>query len=110
MRLDSVRGQWKQQLQQLLNQGRQIIPWGAGSKAVSFCSTVGLKEEISYAIDINPYKQGKFLPGSGHRVEGPEYLRVKPPQCVVIMNPIYESEISKTLREHGIEAEILLLC
>ena len=31
-----------------------------------------LDQEIEYLVDINPYRQGKFVPGTGKQIVGPE--------------------------------------
>ncbi len=100
---------WRSEIERRYKQGQRVVLWGAGSKAVSFCTSLGLQQEVDYAIDINPFKQGKFLPGSAHRVLGPEHVKIDRPDCVVVMNPIYEREIVNQLHKMGVTPEILLL-
>ena len=60
---------------------------------------------ISTDIDINPKKQGKYLPLSGKIVAPPNALKKHKGQLVVIvMNEIYQDEIKKTLTLMGIDA------
>jgi SAM-dependent methyltransferase len=98
---DQVRSAWKQ--------GRRTVLWGGGSKGVSFLTTLGLKEEVSAAVDINPYKQGKFMPGSGHPVIAPEALVDQRPDLVIVMNPIYVPEITSNLKNMGLSPEVVAL-
>ncbi len=83
--------------------------WGASSKAVAFLASVGRDDQIAAAVDINPFKQDKFLPGSGVAVIGPEQLPELKPQLVVIMNPIYRDEIGDTLAELGLDPRLVAL-
>ena len=39
------------------------VIWGAGSKGVSFLTTLGAGAGIELAVDVNPYKQDKWLAG-----------------------------------------------
>ena len=103
---DSIRT-WQQRLSQLAADGRTTIAWGAGSKCVSFCSTLGITDQLAYVVDINPYKQGKFLPGTGHKIVGPDFLRQQRPHVVVVMNPIYCTEIQQKLNELGVVADLM---
>lgn len=82
--------------------GRRIVLWGGGSKAVSFLTTLGLGEEIDAAVDINPYKQGRFTPGTGHPVIAPRALVDNPPDLVIVMNPIYRDEVKAALSGLGL--------
>ena len=77
--------------------GRRVVLWGGGSKAVSLLTTLGLTDEVQAAVDINPYKQGKYIPGTGHPVIAPQALTAQPPDLVVVMNPIYAGEVRKAL-------------
>ena len=83
--------------------------WGSGSKGVSFLSNLGLHDEISAAVDINPHKWGKFMVGSGHRIISPAELVDVQPSLVIVMNPIYVDEIADSLRELGVECEVAAL-
>ena len=73
----------------------RVAIWGAGSKGVAFLTTLGVRSEVAFAVDINPHKHGFFMPGTGHEVVGPERLREAPPDVVVVMNPIYVEEIRR---------------
>ena len=88
--------------------GRRAAIWGAGSKGVSFLTTLDLGEEIAYAVDINPFKQRKFLAGTGHAVVGPAHLVEEPADLVVAMNSIYLPEIRAQLDGLGLQATELL--
>ena len=49
--------------------------------------------QIEYAVDINPYKQEMYIPGTGQEIVSPEFLKIYKPDFIIIMNPIYEDEI-----------------
>jgi hypothetical protein len=100
---------WQSRLNRYADTGKKIVLWGAGSKCVSFCTTLGLSEQLAYVVDINPRFNGKFLPGTGHAIVEPQHLRVDPPDVVIAMNPVYRREIQKDLNGLGIEAELLTL-
>ena len=36
---------------------------------MAFLTTLGIEREVDCVVDINPYKQGKYLPGTGHEVD-----------------------------------------
>jgi len=87
--------------------GKRVAIWGGGSKGVSFLTTNGLGPEVAQVIDINPFKQGKYLPGTGHRVSAPESLIASPPDTVIVMNPIYLPEIGAQLAAMGLHPELV---
>lgn len=99
--------QWRQRILALAADGRRPIAWGGGSKCVSFLTTLDLGDAIEYVVDINPYKQGEYMPGTGQKVVAPDFLREYRPEAVVVMNPIYCSEIRRCLETLGIEAELI---
>lgn len=82
--------------------GRTVAIWGSGSKAVAYLTSLGLGTEIAAVIDINPHKAGKFMAGTGHRIDPPEHLRGLRPDVVVVMNPVYVAEIGAMLGELGL--------
>lgn len=87
--------------------GKQVAIWGGGSKGVSFLTTNDLGPEVSQVIDINPFKQGRYLPGTGHLVSAPESLKEAPPDTVIVMNPVYVSEIGYDLAKMGLDPELV---
>lgn len=79
----------------------EIVIWGAAAKGVVFAAKAppAIKNKIAYAIDINPRKQGHFMPISGVEVVDPAagVLKLGPSSLIVIMNPNYEQEIRRSL-------------
>ena len=97
---------WRDTIAKIQAAGERAVLWGAGSKGVAFLTTLGLGDEIAYCIDINPYKQGKFMPGSGHEVAGPERLAREPVEHIFVMNPVYMDEIGQDLARRNIAAQL----
>jgi len=93
---------WKEKLVEIHAHGNIAI-WGAGAKGVTFANLFDPKQElISCIIDINPQKQNKFLPGTGHPIIGYRELIQKNIRSVVILNPNYRQEIEALLEQSGI--------
>jgi SAM-dependent methyltransferase len=98
---------WAGRLEAARAAGERVVIWGAGSKGVSFLTTLGIEQEVDYAVDINPHKQGKFMAGTGQRVVGPEFLRDHRPDLVIAMNPVYLDEIGARLGSMGLHPELV---
>lgn len=105
-RVKSIQDYWRDRVAAAAAAGRRVILWGGGSKGVSFLTTLGLDAEVSAVVDVNPYKQGKFMPGTGHAVIAPDALAGAPPDLVIVMNPIYVPEITHALKQMDMEPEI----
>lgn len=79
--------------------GRQpgsVAIWGGASKGVIFTLYMQRAGLVPLpVIDVNPAKQGKFLPSTGIRVESPESISnlLCPGAEIVVMNRNYLSEI-----------------
>jgi hypothetical protein len=104
-----MRAQWTDFVRSRYSAGRRVAIWGGGAKGVSFLTTNGITDEVCQIVDINPYKQGKFLPGTGHPVIGPEALKEAPPDVVVVMNPVYLPEVGARLAEMELDPELVAL-
>jgi 2-polyprenyl-3-methyl-5-hydroxy-6-metoxy-1,4-benzoquinol methylase len=98
---------WKDSMQRLKTQGQRAVLWGSGSKAVAFLTTLGIHDEIEYVVDINPYKHGMFLAGTGHEIVPPTFLTTYRPDVVIAMNPVYRDEIGRDLDKMGVAAELV---
>jgi hypothetical protein len=97
-------GHWADRLAPLHRHSETSVIWGAGSKGVSFLSAVG--DDIEAAVDINPYKHGMYMAGTGHRIVAPQDLVEIAPDLVIAMNPIYTDEIQDDLNKLEIDAEL----
>lgn len=101
---------WRGATTDAVSAGRRVALWGASSKAVGFLTTLGLThEQVPAVVDINPHKQGTYLPTSGSMIVSPADVVGLKPDVVVIMNPIYRDEISKDLADRGVTADVLAL-
>ena len=97
---------WQQLLQSWHAQNKKVVLWGGGSKAVAFLATLKCPATVNSVVDINPHKQGRYLPGSGHRVVAPESLVNVQPDIILAMNPVYLEEIRNCLTSLAIECEL----
>ena len=93
---------WRDRLSDAQRHGKRVAVWGAGSKGVAFLTTLASGDEVAYAVDVNPFKQGKFLAGTGHEVLAPDQLPENPPDLVVAMNAVYRGEIRERLDSLGL--------
>jgi len=101
--------EWQEMVKIIQKSGHKTVLWGGGSKGVTFLNMIGAKEQIEYVIDINPHKQGKYIPGTGQRIVSPEFLRDYRPDVVIVMNPIYKNEIGQIIDDLGLTTQIMLV-
>ena len=98
---------WRETVSTAVRAGRRVAIWGAGSKAVAFLTTLGIGDAIEVLVDVNPFKQGRFMPATGQEVVAPEFLADFQPHVVIAMNPIYGAEIRADLDRLGLSPELL---
>jgi len=101
--------EWRRRVREASGRGRKIVLWGSGSKAVSFLTTLGVGDSIEYAVDINPYRHGYYMPTTGQRIVSPAFLKEYQPDVVIIMNAVYRDEIARDLDRMALRPEILAL-
>lgn len=101
------RGAWRSYFDDAMRSGKRVAIWGSGSKCVAFMTTLGLDAEIACVTDVNPYRAGKFIVGTGKEIVAPERLRELNVDEVVVMNPIYRREITAMLAEFGVAANVI---
>jgi len=99
---------WKRQLDDIRSNDKRAVLWGAGARGDTFLNAIGINDEIPMVVDLNPRKWGKHMAGTGQQIFSPEDLKAQPPDVVVIANEIYIDEIRGSLRDMGIEAEVLV--
>jgi SAM-dependent methyltransferase len=98
---------WRTYFERAKRHGKNIAIWGSGSKCVAFLTTIGVDEEVTSVTDVNPFRHGKYLVGTGKRIVAPDELRAAPPDEVIVMNPIYRDEVAAHLSSMGIETSVI---
>jgi hypothetical protein len=81
------------------------VGYGAPGKGNTLLNYCGVRTDLlDFVVDRNPYKQGKFLPGTRVPIHAPERLREARPDYVLILPWNLEREIVSQLayiREWG---------
>lgn len=86
----------------------KIALWGAGAKGATFANLIDRDCQIIDSVaDINPNKQGRFLPGSGHPIVSPADLGHRGVRSVVLMNPNYRDEVTALLATLGLQINVI---
>jgi SAM-dependent methyltransferase len=98
---------WKGNLDALVQDGRRIVLWGAGAKAVGFLNMLGVDDQIEYVVDINPHKHGAHIAGTGQEIVPPAFLKRCRPDTVIVANPIYRREVKDTLDRLKVETDLI---
>ncbi|GAI53696.1 unnamed protein product, partial [marine sediment metagenome] len=98
---------WRCDLERMGQARRRAVVWGGGARGVTFLNTLKTRDRIEYVVDINPRKQGRYVPGTGQQIVPPEFLRDYQPDVVIVMNPIYKKEIQQTIEELGLATEFM---
>lgn len=105
-RVAAALAHWRERIAAVQGNGGRVAIWGSGSKCVAFLSETGVGARIDAVVDVNPHRQGQYLPCSGARVDAPEILAEQHPDLVVVMNPVYVPEISAQLAAMRVETRV----
>jgi SAM-dependent methyltransferase len=80
-------------------QGQRIAAYGAAAKGNTLLNYVGVGTDfISYVVDQNPHKQGKYMPGSRIPIVSEARLREDMPDVIVILPWNLKTEVMETLK------------
>ena len=73
-------------LTDLKRDGCSIAAYGAPAKGNTLLNYCGIgRDLIDYTVDLNPHKQGRFLPGSRIPIHSPDAIRATRPDIVLIL-------------------------
>jgi 2-polyprenyl-3-methyl-5-hydroxy-6-metoxy-1,4-benzoquinol methylase len=79
--------------------GKIIVGYGAPGKGNTLLNYCGIRTDfIDFTVDRNPYKQGKYLPGTHIPILKPEALVPAKPDYVLILPWNLKQEIMEQLR------------
>ena len=86
-------------------EGKSIAGYGAPGKGNTLLNYCGIRTDfLDYTVDRNPYKQGKFLPGTHIPIHDPEKIRETKPDYLLILPWNFKEEIMEQtsyIREWG---------
>jgi len=85
--------------------GKRVAGYGAPGKGNTLLNYCGIRTDfIDFTVDRNPYKQGKYLPGTRIPIFTPEKISEAKPDYVLILPWNFKDEIVKQMafiREWG---------
>lgn len=97
-RTNGVKNDFLQFLLQAFREGRRVAAYGAAAKGNTLMNYAGIRPDlISFVVDRNPAKQGKFMPGSRIPIVGEETLQQEKPDYIVILPWNLREEITAQL-------------
>jgi hypothetical protein len=77
-------------------EGKSIVGYGAPGKGNTLLNYCGVRTDfIDYTVDRNPYKQGKFLPGTHIPIYPPDKIKETKPDYVLILPWNFKDEIMR---------------
>lgn len=83
-----------------LEESERPLVWGVSGRAVNLLNHLGLDNTVvRYAVDIDPAKQGRFVPFTRQQVISPAQAADYGPDLVLVMNRNYLAEIREMLPE-----------
>ncbi|HMN29759.1 MAG TPA: class I SAM-dependent methyltransferase [Caldilineaceae bacterium] len=78
--------------------GKTIVGYGAPGKGNTLLNYCGIRSDfLDFTVDRNPYKQGKFLPGTHIPIYEPDRIKQAQPDYVLILPWNFKDEIMQQL-------------
>ena len=99
---------WSRLIEYASVANRRVALWGAGAKGTTFLNSIPGANRIGAVVDLNPRKQGHFIPGTGQRIVPPEELTEYRPDIIILLNPLYEEEIQSRVAKLGLDPTLML--
>ncbi|GGK33585.1 class I SAM-dependent methyltransferase [Nocardia camponoti] len=82
--------------------GKRVVGYGAPGKGNTLLNYCGIRPDLlEYTVDRNPYKHGRFTPGTRIPIHEPERIDLDRPDVVVVLPWNLEIELTEQLRHIG---------
>jgi SAM-dependent methyltransferase len=79
-------------------QGKKVVGYGAPGKGNTLLNYCGIRTDfLDFTVDANPYKQGKYTPGTRIPILAPAAIREARPDYVLILPWNLKDEISRAV-------------
>jgi hypothetical protein len=77
---------------------KTVVGYGAPAKGNTLLNYCGIRTDfLDYTVDINPYKQNLFLPGTHIPIKHPDQIRIDKPDYILILPWNIKEEIMEQL-------------
>ncbi|OQX92038.1 MAG: SAM-dependent methyltransferase [candidate division Zixibacteria bacterium 4484_95] len=97
-RVDTAKNDFLAFLLEARKQGKSVAGYGAAAKGNTLLNYAGIRPDlISFIVDRNPAKQGKFMPGSRIPIVDEKHLKADKPDYVVVLPWNLKEEINNQL-------------
>jgi SAM-dependent methyltransferase len=105
---EAMRSSWSDKIRDAAQKG-PVAVWGGAGKGLNFVSMIDPDRRlIDCVIDINPLKQGRFTPRTGHPVVSPQTAVQRGVRSACVLNPIYRAEIARQVAGLGADIDLIL--
>ncbi len=79
-------------------EGKTVVGYGAPGKGNTLLNHCGVRPDLlAYTVDRNPYKHGRYTPGTRIPIHGPERIDVDRPDYVLVLPWNLRTEITAQL-------------
>lgn len=97
--LDKI-NEFKSYMLDLLSKDKKIAGFGAAAKGCVFLNSVGIDDKmIEFIVDDTPFKQGKFVPGTGIEIVPREILYQSKIDYILILAHNFKDYIINSLKD-----------